>query len=131
MKKLISMTDFVLEQEKDVNLGFKQFTKNVYNYANFLKQPLELWMFVPCDEDGNVLEERLIENYENDFGLISDFKNYNKKYYEAKECCLLEGLDLSHARLYIDLFYNIEALSNLNKAVNLQLTQTAINQIGL
>lgn len=23
----------------------------------FVKQPLELWMFIPCDEKGNVLEE--------------------------------------------------------------------------
>ena len=26
-------------------------------YAKFLRQLLELWMFVPCDKDGNVLEE--------------------------------------------------------------------------
>jgi hypothetical protein len=47
--KLISMTDFVLDQNKK----FKsdrfyqgQFKDNVVNYANFLKQPLKLEMFV-------------------------------------------------------------------------------------
>jgi len=55
MENLISMTDFVLS---------KKYTATGHeNYANFLKQPLELWMFIPCDEDGNVLEEPDIEDY--------------------------------------------------------------------
>ena len=48
--KLISMTAFVLEDEKKT-------TWNSYNlivaYAKFLKQPLELWMFTPCELVGN------------------------------------------------------------------------------
>lgn len=28
----------------------------IYKYNNFLKQPLELRMLVPCDEEGNVLK---------------------------------------------------------------------------
>ena len=47
--KLISMTDFVLEQEttlgRENSVGFKGFTSNVTKYANFLKQPLNLEMF--------------------------------------------------------------------------------------
>ena len=52
--KLISMTAFVLEDEKKTNW-------NSYNlivaYAKFLKQPLELWMFVPVDENGDVMSK--------------------------------------------------------------------------
>lgn len=49
--KLQSMTDFVLEiSEQTTNEGnclFRNFNK-IKNYANFLKQPLELEMFIPC-----------------------------------------------------------------------------------
>lgn len=53
------MVDFVLEEsdkiynKEDANI----FASKVNTYASFLKQPLKLGMFVPCDEDGNVLEE--------------------------------------------------------------------------
>jgi hypothetical protein len=55
MEKLISMTDFVLEQTKflhkeqkrNFNLGLLDFTTNSIKIST-LKQPLELWMFVPC-----------------------------------------------------------------------------------
>ena len=55
--KLISMTDFVLEQDKLMRNKLNDpitFTIKVTDYALFLKQPLKLEMFVPCDEDGNV-----------------------------------------------------------------------------
>ena len=55
--KLISMTDFVLELETNEHWA-QDYTKCV-KYANFLKQPLTLGMFVPCDEDGNFLPEDL------------------------------------------------------------------------
>ena len=49
------MTDFVIEKY-ETTLNPTLFEEIVYNYANFLKQPLTLGMFVPCDDDGNVLE---------------------------------------------------------------------------
>ena len=64
MKKvcLQKMTDFVLENSicppiEEYNKVNETFVNKVINYVNFLKQPLELRMFVPCDEYGNVLEE--------------------------------------------------------------------------
>ena len=61
---LIPMTDFVLEQLNEQNSRTKPM-REVFNslekYAKFLKQPLKLEMFVPCDEEGNVLEEPKIE----------------------------------------------------------------------
>jgi hypothetical protein len=84
--KLISMCDFVLEQSNEVEqsgdfLIFKRSFVKIENYANFLKKPLEKWMFVPCDENGNVLDEP---------------KEYNKwhmeeSYQQAKERCYFEG----------------------------------------
>lgn len=55
--RLISMTDFVLEQMENVMLdGTGVVSARIGNYANFLKRPLKLEMFVPCDENGNVLD---------------------------------------------------------------------------
>ena len=50
--KLISMTDFVLEQSKKImncELTHLESHHQIVDYANFLKQPLKLEMFVPCD----------------------------------------------------------------------------------
>lgn len=70
MEKLISMVDFVSKLEAKIknaqenNASFNYLLvlrrdcfESIFKYKNFLKQPLELWMFVPCDSDGNVLEE--------------------------------------------------------------------------
>ena len=54
--KLISMTDFVLYCSK--NVGHPRTINSIISYAEFLKQPLKLEMFVACDENGNILEER-------------------------------------------------------------------------
>jgi hypothetical protein len=65
--KLISMTDFVLEQhgfsdiEVRLNTPFvnERFRERISNYANFLKQPLKLEMFV-----SNNINEILFEGFE-------------------------------------------------------------------
>ncbi|ENA1795701.1 hypothetical protein ABF176_002548 [Flavobacterium psychrophilum] len=62
--KLIPMTDFVLKKysewvfDDNIDLNSSaRYISSTQNYANFLKQPLTLGMFIPCDDDGNVLEE--------------------------------------------------------------------------
>lgn len=93
MGKLISMTDFVLEQEKHRHrqpITESKLTSydKIVKYANFLKQPLKLEMFVPCDEDGNVLEEDLFKNNPN----ISTLKPYERVVLEkAEENVLFDG----------------------------------------
>ena len=73
MKNLIKMPEYVLE-----NHGIK----DPIFYAKFITQTLELGMFVPCDEDGNVLEEP-----KENFG----YKLQGKLNYAiAKERCLFE-----------------------------------------
>lgn len=55
MNRLIGITDLILSDEWD-GLDENNFIM-IIEYAKFLKQKLELWMFVPCDLDGNVLEK--------------------------------------------------------------------------
>jgi hypothetical protein len=89
--KLISMTDFVIQQNihyanQDISLEKLQLI--ILDYAMFIKQPIALGMFVPCDEDGNVLEEKSIFNTtDEDYIFDSEsFDNYKK----AKERVLFK-----------------------------------------
>jgi hypothetical protein len=132
--KLISMTDFVLLECNYNQINIK--------YAKFLKQPKEIWMFVPCDEDGNVLEKPKIENMP--FCSVNG-EGYDYailKYEQAKERVLFERFKLGayplerfvlHDNpsfgLVIDSFKE-ETIEDLVR-YDLTLTQTAIKQIGL
>ena len=137
MKKIISMTDFVLEQNKEVKSQTEQSRAfyHCYNYANFLKQPLELWMFVPCDEDMNVLEEPVQNNTKYDIWISNDevdcdYRLYDDDclgYQQAKERCLfvwVEGFDYEGI---CEMFTDLENIIDFD----FKLTQTAIKQIGL
>ena len=55
MRKLMSMTDYVLGQY-DTDQSPYNFWKKVSLYGLFLKQPLKLGMFVPCDKNDKPLE---------------------------------------------------------------------------
>lgn len=70
--RLISMTAYLPE----------------HPYSKFLKQPLQKWMFVPCGEDGEVLEEPCLKCADNcDFDKCMEFQ-------QAKERCLFEGFEI-------------------------------------
>lgn len=94
------MTDFVLEQKKLICEDYKTITEVFFNrivdYATFLKQPLTLGMFVPVDEEGDILKEprmihRTIGFDEQDvFWDINEVEDYRK----AKEKVLFEGFEL-------------------------------------
>ena len=143
--KLISMTDFVLQDKSMSGV-------NIISYANFLKQPLELEMFVPCDEEGNVLEEKSIFNTtEEDHIFNSDSFD---KYQQAKERCLFQGFEVQDNKDWIEFYGGIRVyipsndLGNMasivfresdpiNKTIeelvkyNLKLTPIALKQIGI
>ena len=95
--RLKSMTDFVLEQIKnfnavvydDLETASINLIERIENYANFLKQPLKLEMFVPCDEEGNFLEEPIFHepNNENEIG---NYQILIDEYQEAKQRVLFE-----------------------------------------
>jgi hypothetical protein len=115
MKNLISMVDFLPD----------------HPYSKFLKQSLELWMFVPCDEDGNVLEIPI----ENQF--LSSKKPYDRiKYQKAKERCLFDGFVWKKAIFYEEskILFPMHELDGIIEDLvkyDLQLTTTALKQIGI
>ena len=126
MKKLIEIIDYIIEQHEQCISS----TSRTYNYAIFLKQPLELWMFVPCDEDGNVLD--VVPYYADDVEKVNEYK-------KAKERCLFKGFEMykgnpynyNKARAftqdYIDEKWIIEKIIHWD----LELTESAIKQSGL
>ncbi len=88
---LMPMTDFVLQQHKESETN-GQYIRTTFKYANFLKRPLTLGMFVPCDLEGNVLKNpnnqpntsfTSEKHYEN--GQIETF--YDEDYFNE---CLIE-----------------------------------------
>lgn len=96
------MTDFVLVQ-KDVLSTYKNHDKGALferceSYANFLKQPLELWMFVPCDEDNNILVHPYDKIYPASMSFSNQIEDYNLKFKQAKERCLFEGFDFCESQ---------------------------------
>lgn len=141
---LISMTDFVLEQDKAPFFHYDSLWEKIINYANFLKQSLKLEMFVPCDEDGNVMQESeyTVENYgHSDIG-IKFFEKEKLEYNKAKEKCLFEGFELIlQNEFYYTLYRKMDGCSILleksgNRTIEyliqyeIKLTPTGIKQIG-
>lgn len=151
MDKLISMTDFVLEQvserNKEPEYDSFEFMEKVSKYANFLKQPLQLGFFVPCDLDGNVLEEPKEKQCEwclESHNLnCEDCKKELRQYQEAKERVLFEGFRLDGRYMWheTNLFMisdniqdsfkgrNTEFLLSCYKGAEIVLTESAKNQI--
>lgn len=92
MKFNKSMVEYVLDKQRfsetDAIAVF-----NITNYANFLSQKLELWMFIACDENRNVLEEPIKSDFE---AIPFDFegKNYHyllEEYQTALSKVIFEG----------------------------------------
>lgn len=134
--KLISMIDFVLEQ-LSIKQSSSEFKEAVKNYANFLKQPLHLGMFVPCDEDGNVLEEPRTNTIQDANFDIEEVEQYQKakervlfegfEYGEELECVVFKSTDKSE--IIIDPAQDFEYLIEDLGFENLILSETATNQI--
>ncbi len=167
MNKLIPMTDFVIEQTELLVKGCDGYKPTAYSnyintttrYAKFLKQKLELWMFIPCklvDGVWVVLKEPdYYKNWEKAFHpkpATLKLKAY-MEYQEAKECCLFEGFEIKDLKLdsgnkcvskddILHVFWQnaISKEFTLSKGISkiedlvkykLELTPTAIKQIGL
>lgn len=115
MNKLISMTDFVLEQKKKLKNApdaYDQYCK-IVNYAELLKEPLKKGMFVPCDEDDNVLNEPFecsCAGYVEDC-IGCEFTDI--KYQKAKEKILFKGFQFSFC------VENITCISNKENDTNI------------
>jgi len=158
---LKGMLDFIIEQN---NIIPKEeiivFAQNIQNYANFLKQPIEIWQFIPCKlVDGNwvVLEE---PKYYMDWykwgsfskygeSIVKECSDYHNDLKEAKEIVIFEGFELVDSGFsdslnllcvrenkFIgsvikgELITQFETIGDLTK-YNLELTQTAIKTLNL
>lgn len=145
MKNLIPITDFVLKEMNNLILnGAGSVVAKIGNYARFLRQTLEIWMFVPCklvDGVWFVLEEpKDYYWFENNVELTRTFDENVKflEYQQAKERCLFEGFEMyngnpynnklqrAYSKNHIDEWWTIENIIHWN----LELTQTAIKQLA-
>lgn len=143
--KLISMTEFVLMQfnkeDTGINALIIQYGK-IVDYAKFLKKPLTLGMFVPTDENGNVLQDPnpIISTLEK--GEIFN-REVLETWEKAKEKVLFKGLSYKFGMIgysndsgwssVFDLDFRPNSVIEnlLNDKKEYTLTQTAIKQIGL
>lgn len=152
---LKSMTDFVLEQNeklrKDIHDNYNkllipQCCDRIFNYANFLKKPLKLGYFIPCDENDVPLEEPKHYDLWKKHGSFTQYGEsivYKcNKFYESKQRVLFEGFE--YDGLYIE--YKINNLNRffkdeLRKGTiedllvqiddKIKLTETAKKEIGI
>ena len=91
------MVEYVLtlsELHSNRTIINEEYCDNTRNYANFLKQPLKLEMFVPCDSDGNVLA-----NPNNNMNLKYP-KLKHQQYRQAKEKVLFKGATINEYEYY-------------------------------
>ncbi|BAP30159.1 uncharacterized protein CHSO_1122 [Chryseobacterium sp. StRB126] len=97
--KLIPLSDFILEQKRKTTseTDYVKPLKLIFNYAEFLKQPLTLGMFVPVDKHGVVLEPLQFCCTSSDCGCMGMPVNVSAQeeideYYEANDKVLLKGV---------------------------------------
>ena len=123
--RLKSMTDFVLQNSKEPYVEGTKY-KDIVSYANFLKKPLKLGYFIPCDKNDVPLEEPKKLNFKND----DDLEDYCFKYSISKQRVLFEyqwefqswdSSDMENSR--------IEDL--LSDELTYILTETAKKEIGI
>jgi len=109
MKKLITMTEYVLERDKfwtskrnDKSIssydGVKGFVFNVVDYAQLLQTPLELGQFIPC-KDGEPMEkpEKWRSYTPNTLNLSADAYRECVDYQKALDSVLFEGWEINGA----------------------------------
>lgn len=147
MEKLISMTNFVLQErtkwEKDLHpysTSSVEFIMQTTNYANFLKQPLTIGMFVPCDRDGEPYDLSEVESWKNNDDYSRHYREELAFFNDAKEKVLFKGFEyikievgfvLDHKDITI---YSLEGLKVewlLNKSKKIYLTESALKEIGI
>lgn len=134
------MTEFALQEQnwKGSYEREKAFEK-IINYAKFLRQPLTLGLFVPVDEEGNVIDN------ENRYPALQEALNLklDEDYAKARENVLFEGVKIKHRENYFNLEDEdgtwIRVIKNntslkvedLLKMSSVELTPSALKQIGL
>jgi hypothetical protein len=103
--KLISMTDFVLECSQnapleDYNKVNETFVNRVTSYADFLKTPLNLGMFAPCDSNGVFCPKPNLENYHIDEEGSYLFNLAFTKWKQGSEKVIFKGFEITKTSNY-------------------------------
>ena len=145
--KLISMTDFVLNINELAPKESDQFFQSwqnkklmiIENYANFLKEPLKLEMFIHIDDNGKIAVRPQYETARR-----KEYLEEEKIYFKAKEKVFFEGfslrIDTDLKVLLHDETFCVRTFFNFNDAFkdmkiedmvhkNYQLTPNAIKRI--
>ena len=147
--RLKSMTDFVIDVGNMENYpSHEKALSWIYNYATFLKKPLKLGYFIPCDENDVPLEEPInfevwerlhFNNGKTEKGTIG-FKEH-EKYDAYLERVLFKGFEYDKendwvtynefARFFVSELQNgkVEDLHELITE-KVKLTKTAKKEIG-
>lgn len=112
---LVPMVQFVLDDYDSImNTEYNDGELTAYcatrwaNYAKFLSQKPELWMFVPM-KDGKVLEAP--ENFGKWDVDLEGFEDH-KDFAEAKDNCLFEGFVVKHYEMTGDLDFVTKAVKS-------------------
>ena len=142
---LISTTEFVkLVENKDGYFPHERYTL-ICNYANFNLLKPELWMFIPCDEEGNVLEEPKIEGKITWCDKCEELNPEYGTWYKAQSKVLFKGwkyelneewdqpaiVNSTHSIILGNTVGGYKTIEKLASKVKLELTETALKQIGL
>lgn len=148
--KLISMTDFILQTKNDFvyseNAKYEENFKQIVNYAEFLKQPLTLGMFIPVDKHGNITEPLKGCCSGADCGCMGMPVNVSSReemdeVLEAESRVFFKGFRLMEGglpctvinddgkRFYLGGVYNHTIEDKISH--KLELTESALKQIGL
>ncbi len=114
-----TMVDFVFYiGNRKEHTSYEKDLAEIYNYANFLSQPLKLEMFVAVDDDGNVFEEPK----ENEF--LSSLKPHERETYQkALEKVIFEGfqinngLSISDEHCIFHPFWNYDGIWKVSKGI--------------
>ena len=144
--KLVSMVDYVEiihNKEVTVSYGYRQKLQQITNYANFLKQPLKLEMFVPCDDESTPIEpptEKDKIDLGGGFATIEErqeLEDWEKDYQKAQEKVLFKGFDYGDGCLYCNnkLFW-VKGFGKYDKIETivcdeLEITENAIKKLEL
>jgi len=144
--KLLSMIDFVLnkEQARTEDEYFKEgfysdcnarILSQIFNYATFLNQHLNLGMFVPAIEvDGKWEVLEMPKNFEatmkgNYFTSSKSELFLLQQYQQAKDKVLFEGFELGNTTTQSYAVYNDDSRLIFSKDSNLCLDEKTINDL--
>jgi len=141
--KLISMTDFVSNHIHS-GCAVEQINK-MRKYSEFLKKPLTLGMFIPCGDDGNILDFEVYQGFviigttrdakksKIRRGDIYGFRMYEgSKYQQAQERVLFKGYYVNYNSIISPCGGYLDESRLKNKTIesligtDIQLTESAI-----